>query len=96
MGRRKNEVSQLLDIVSEFTKIFWQVGAVATTIFALLAIFTLVKAIEGTQAGDVITTYEAISNLGNFVLYLGSLTLALIAIILGIKTYKSYRSQNIN
>lgn len=95
MGRRKSEVSKLLDSIFEFTKTVWQVGAATTVFFALLAILALSKALEKKQTGDVNATDEVISMFGNLPFYLGALILALIAIAFGIRTYKSYRSQNI-
>lgn len=95
MGRRRKSTDNLMDTIVELTDIYWQIGAVASAIFALLGVYALKWAIAQTHPINPTAIDAAINNSAIvWIYYALPFFLFVIAITLVIRTIYSYQKHN--
>lgn len=90
MKKRNSVTEGWFGILLELAGMFWQVGAFITIVLAFFSIQSLfwVASLSDTQNYSAIVV--AVSNSFAWILYLLPLSLAILAFIIGKKTYQTY------
>ena len=93
MGRRRRQfpAEDLLDLIFDMTGMFWQIGAVVSAVLMLVS-FTAFDWANDQYAKTLSSPYlSQLAESYGWVFYLIPLMIAGIAIMLGLKSYESYR-----
>jgi len=93
MGRRRRQspAEDLLDLIFELAGMFWQIGAVVSAVLIILS-FTAFDWANDQYAKTLSSPYlSQLAQSYGWVFYLIPLMIAGIAIMLGLKSYESYR-----
>ena len=93
MGRRRRQspAEDLLNLIFDMTGMFWQIGAVVSAVLMLVS-FTAFDWANDQYAKTLSSPYlSQLAQSYGWVFYLIPLMIAGIAIMLGLKSYESYR-----
>lgn len=91
MGRRRREstLEGLLDVLSDLTDMFWQVGAIVGAVLMFASIWTLDWAVENYIKGSASTLLGPVTERFGWLVFLLPLMIAILAVIFGVKSYQS-------
>ena len=96
MGRRKRQSTAegLLELIFDMTGMFWQIGAVVSSVLMFVS-FTAFDWANDQYAKTLSSPYlSQLAQSYGWVFYLIPLMIAGIAIMLGLKSYESYRREH--
>lgn len=96
MGRRKRQstLEELLEFVFDMTGMFWQFGAFVSTVLMFIS-FTGFDWADEQYAKTLSSPYFGqFAHSYGWVVYLLPIMVAVIAILLGLKSYESYRREH--
>ncbi|MES9937211.1 MAG: hypothetical protein ABW153_12265 [Sedimenticola sp.] len=91
---KKSVLDDLLDLLFEITGMFWQVGAVITTIMVLLSAHSLFWVFATMETPNSSPVIAGVLDAFSWLLYALPIGLALMAFIFGRKSYQVYHEQS--
>ena len=88
--RRKSTSDELFDVLFELTDMFWQVGAIVSTVLMFVSFWALDLAVDQYARASASTLLGPLAQSFGWVYFLIPLMIAALAIFFGAKSYQAF------